>query len=298
MELYLKRSPQAGGFHFVIDDVIVAESERRYELGDRLGCGGNAVVHACVDVGSADEFAVKFQVSHQGARLNRFGRERELLLAAQHPHLIRCLDFGSAVARSYAADWQNGRAMPRLVKDGVGIPFLVMERAETTLWREINDGTVVLPESYTAQFRGLAQALGVLHDHAVHRDIKPSNILIIGDRWVLSDFGLCSFHDPDQTPLTQNFERIGPQDWMSPEAENRASGGNDEITTASDVYQLGMVFWFVVMGHKPTGQIERAGWKGPERLFDPIAAALSVDPRARPQTGHDLLESLETVLLT
>jgi len=170
----------------------------------------------------------------------------------------------------------------------VSIPFIVMDRADTTLASLLRAGTQVGSEEYLAQFRGLCEALGVLHEHAVHRDIKPSNILIVGDRWVLSDYGLCSFLDPDQTQLTAEDERIGPRDWMSPEAENRAQGGNNAITAASDVFQLAHVFWYVATRQKIEGIVTPAAWTGPPRLQQVVADALNVDATQRPQNGAEL----------
>ncbi len=74
------------------------------------------------------------------------------------------------------------------------LPFVVMELADCNLQEKIREqGDPLAYEQYAGQFRGLAGALASLHNNAeaVHRDIKPENILVVGERWLLSDYGLC-----------------------------------------------------------------------------------------------------------
>lgn len=297
MELYLGRPPAQGGYHYLIGDDIWSEGGRRYEINDRLGAGGNAVVHVSTDTVSAVKYAAKFQLRLDGVRRERFNRERELVSTATHPHLIRCHDGGMIDGVEVNVAWQNGR-LKRSEGANVSIPFIVMDRADTTLASLLQGGDQVGSEVYLAQFRGLCDALGVLHRHAVHRDIKPSNILVVGDRWVLSDYGLCSFLDSSQLQLTADDERVGPRDWMSPEAENRAQGGNDEITTASDVFQLAHVLWYVATGQKIHGVVDPTAWPGPHRLQQVVVDALSVDARQRPQDGAELVARFNDALFS
>ena len=174
-----------------------------------------------------------------------------------------------------------------------------MPRAESNLAdlvnREQNDLSF---DRIAGQFRGLSEALAVLHEHALHRDIKPENILIRGETWILSDFGLCKFLDPDENgpDVTMENEKIGPVFWMSPESMNRTLGRGDEITQASDVFQLASVFWFAVTKRHPTGIVTASDWPGPPKVFDVLESALSHDPQYRPKDGREFHERIEEAL--
>ena len=146
------------------------------------------------------------------------------------------------------------------------------------------------------QFRGLAGALASLHDHAVHRDIKPENILVVGERWLLSDYGLCTFVDVEEEDLTAEEQKVGPTFWLSPEAHNRRLGHGDEINETSDVFQLAAIFWYVATGRYPSGILTKSDWTGPEKLFRLLHRSLFHDRAKRPQNGHEFFTGLEEAL--
>jgi len=232
IDLYLK-PPNKGGKITVVEETIAA-NYTKYTIGERLACGGNGVVHACSDNNSGEEFAIKFQLMTDQFRLKRFKRETELTSKLQHNHLIQWIAHGEV----------DGVRKRKTIK----IPFLIMELADRNLFDEINKNKAFIPyETYIAQFKGIAEALGMIHNYAVHRDIKPHNILISGERWVLSDYGLCNFLTNKEDNLTPDWQVIGPRYWMSPEANNKAVGHECNIQKASDVYQLAAVFWYVVL---------------------------------------------------
>lgn len=275
--------------YYEIDDVIRATgSERRFEVGERLGSGGNAVVHRCTDFYTGEDFAVKFQLDLRADRRERFAREQRLLEQLSHDHLIRYDTHGSVDGTHV----QGKQRRPR------NIPFIIMELATTSLAALVRKSDIP-KEVYYAQFRGLARALGILHTKAVHRDIKPENVLVVGDRWVLSDYGLC---DPlDAKPedrLTPDWATIGPRFWMSPEANNRSVGRSDEICAASDVFQLASVFWYVVTRNHPTGVLHRDDWNGPEALFPVVHRALHHRTASRPIDGAAFATSIEAAILS
>lgn len=263
-------------------------AEESYEIdpGELLGRGGNAIVCGCRNIGSGEAFAIKIQIDTRERRLQRFVREERLLVSLHHDQLMSCVGHGEI---------QMGGNQIKRDK----YPFIIMPLAESNLSKYIQHSELPLPfDSVAGQFRGLSEALAVLHKHAIHRDIKPENVLIRGETWMLSDFGLCKFLDPEENgpDVTRDNEDVGPKNWMSPESMNRTLGRGDEITKASDVFQLAAVFWFAATGRHPTGIVKETDWTGPKKVFEVLAAALSHNPKQRPVDGEDFHERMVAAL--
>jgi eukaryotic-like serine/threonine-protein kinase len=261
-----------GRHGFRVPSKVKASDGHVYVVEEQIGSGGNAVVCQCTDERDGTVYAIKFLTSSKDAsRLPRFQLETriiEKLTAARHDHLIRFVASGEANSLSY-----DRRRRQRV---STVMPFFVMERASNTLRGFLAASSEpVAREIYFAQFRGLVGALEILHGHAIHRDIKPDNILVVGERWAISDFGLCEpIGDDGGKDLTRIGEIPGPRYWLSPEANNRSVGVQEEISSASDVFQLAAVFWWVVTRRHPSGILTREDWTGADRLFGPISKAL------------------------
>ena len=180
-----------------IDERIISKTGDDYEVLDRIGCGGNGVVYECIDrAGSV--YAVKFLLSLSQKSKTRFSQEVLLMQKATHPHLIRYIADGTVEAV------ENN-------KNIVEIDFVIMEKADRNLLDYMKSNEKPEYEEYAPQFRGLCEALAVLHQFAIHRDIKPENILIKGETWVLSDFGLCLFCHQKIIRISQNSMRKSGQ---------------------------------------------------------------------------------------
>jgi serine/threonine-protein kinase len=274
-------------FSYLIDDHILGDDGREYIVGDRIAAGGNAVVHECNEKITGDSYAVKFQLELWDKRRERFQREVELLRAFDDPHIIRFIATGSV---------QGQKRSKRRQSTPESLPFVVLMKATEDLGKHIKSIGNIPQAAYLGQFLGLSNALVKVNEKALHRDIKPENILVVGETWVISDFGLCDLYEAG-TDLSQDNERIGPALWMSPEAFNKSLGCSDKITETSDVFQLASVFWYVACGRHPTGIVQETDWKGPSEIFTVIQRALLHNSANRFKTSTEFFNALESVII-
>jgi len=204
-----------------------------WRLGAVLGRGGmGAVYHATrADGAYTQEAALK--LIHLGvdspATRARFMRERQFLASLQHPHIARLLDGG------VTAD---------------GAPYLAMELVDGERIDVYCDSRH-LPVA--ARLRLILQVLGAAqHAHQrliVHRDLKPSNILVDADgNAKLLDFGIATMLDASGA-ATLTRERPLTPDYAAPE-----QFAGQPVTTATDVYALGLVLAELLAGQSPRAE--------------------------------------------
>jgi eukaryotic-like serine/threonine-protein kinase len=220
----------------------LAEVDRRdrrcgpYRLGDLLGRGGMGAVYSAerVDGEVTQKVAVKLLplgADTPGLR-KRFLAERQILASLNHPGIAALLDAG------HTADGQ-----PYLVMDHIdGVPVDVYAK--------------MLDVSATLRlFIQICEAVSYAHQNlVVHRDIKPSNILVDqSGRPKLLDFGIAKLLQNDDpsgaaTLLTREGEGVLTPAYAAPE---QVSGG--PVTTATDVYALGVLLYVLLTGRHPAG---------------------------------------------
>ncbi len=154
--------------------------------------------------------------------------------------------------------------------------------------------------------KSLAGALSYAHDkHVVHRDIKPENILFRSDgHAVLSDFGIAKSVDENKN-LTMAGYRVGTPAYMSPEQMLGA-----EVDPRSDIYSLGVVFYEILIGHRPyktnvseyselIKQLDEPVPELPQKLahLQPLLQAmLAKRPDQRVQSSHELIRIINQIL--
>ena len=166
----------------------------------------------------------------------RFRREGTLLGRLAHPNIARLLDAGVSAS---------------------GQPYLVLERVEGSPLDVWCDERKLPAEGRIRLFLQVLAA--VSHAHAnliVHRDLKPSNILVTTDGMVkLLDFGIAKLLEPEGAEsgiMTRSQERVLTVTYAAPEQIR----GNP-ISTATDVYALGVVLYELLSGRHPTGGSSR-----------------------------------------
>ena len=119
------------------------------------------------------------------------------------------------------------------------------------------------------------------HEHGIlHRDIKPGNILLdVKGEPHLTDFGLARLVEAEST-VTRTLDVMGTPSYMAPE---QAAGNNAAVSSATDIYGLGAVFYQLLTGHPPfTGGT----------TFETVRLVLDTEPRAprliNPKVDRDL----------
>ena len=199
----------------------------RYQLLDRAGGGGMAVVWKAQDPNLGRLVAIKVMRPPDGAGreqieqfVARFDREARVISRLDHPNILAIHDFGEDDGVTYMV-----------------MPFL----AGGTLAQNLGQ-----PWSVQAAVRvlePLASALDYARERGIiHRDVKPSNVLIgEGGRVVLADFGIARL---TEAPLTQSI--VGTPAYMAPEQVQ-----GEPATSASDQYSLGIVAYEMLTGRRP-----------------------------------------------
>jgi eukaryotic-like serine/threonine-protein kinase len=205
-----------------------------YRIVREIGRGGMAVVY----LGERDDQSYRKQVAIKMVKpgidteqiLQRFRNERQTLAALDHSNIVKLLDGGST-------------------EDGS--PYLVMEYVEGLPIDQYCDLHTLSIDDRLHLFRQVCAAVQYAHENLViHRDLKPGNILIAkGGVPRLLDFGIAKLLNPGltQVPLaTRTGWRPMTPEYASPEQiRGRA------ITTAADVYSLGILLFELLTGHRP-----------------------------------------------
>jgi serine/threonine-protein kinase len=229
-----------------------------YKLLERLHSGGMGTVYRAVRDDQQFEQQVAIKILRLGLEtteaLHRFRAERQILARLKHPNIARLYDGGSTA---------DGR------------PFLVMELIEGHPIDEFCDRVRLTLEGRLTLFRKVCDAVHYAHQNLlVHRDLKPDNILVTADgEPKLLDFGIAKQLEPPGERGAPGLTRTGVRP-MTPIYASPEQVRGEAITTASDVYALGVLLYQLLAGRSPyrttTGlphEVERAVCEQePERL--------------------------------
>jgi serine/threonine protein kinase len=206
-----------------------------YRLIRELDGGGMGIVYLAVR--SDDHYfqIVAIKMVRKGmestALLQRFRTERQILATLTHPNIGAILDGG---------DTDDGR------------PYLVMEYVEGQPITVASETHRLSIRQRIELFRSVCSAVHYAHQKLViHRDIKPSNVMVTSEGTVkLIDFGISKPLVPELIPgelvVTEGGQRLMTPDYASPE---QVLG--QPLTTASDIYSLGVLLFELVTGARP-----------------------------------------------
>ena len=238
-----------------------------WEIVAPLGTGGMGEVFEARRADGRYEGRAAVKLLKRGmdssAVLQRFALERQALARLSHPHIARLLDAGAS---------------------DEGLPYFVLEYVDG---QPIDQAVRGLPlEARLKLFLQLADAVGHAHRNLlVHRDLKPSNVLVDGQAQVkLLDFGIAKALDPLEGPdsdVTVGGVRPFTPNYASPEQVR-----GEPVTTATDIYSLGVLLYQMLTGTRPTGRDAASPAEAARSVLEDaptrpssLSAAQAIDPQ-------------------
>ncbi|HEY6342365.1 MAG TPA: protein kinase [Bryobacteraceae bacterium] len=264
-------------------DPMVGRRVSTYKIVRRLGSGGMGAVY----LASRDDLQFRRLVAIKMIRpelldentRRRFDNERQTLAALEHPNIVKLVDGGTT-------------------EDGW--PYLIMDYVEgQPIDRFVKERDLSTPERLEL-FRALCAAVHYAHQNLiVHRDLKPANILVTPQGIPkLLDFGIAKLLRPAFAQGTAGFTRTEAQP-MTPEYASPEQILGSPITTATDIYSLGVLLYTLLTGMHPyraTSQsmheleisICEGNPKKPSAALEPVA----------PAAARHLRGDLDTIVLT
>jgi len=202
-----------------------------YTILSLIAAGGMGEVYLARDEELNFDVAVKIVRSGSFGReslIRRFHAERRILAQLKHPNIAKIFKGGAT-------------------KDG--LPYLVMEYVDGQSILQYADEHKLSTNARLELFRKVCAAVTYAHQHLViHRDIKPSNVLVTTEgEPKLLDFGIAKLLDPAQTAN----ETVTGVRAMTPEYASPEQIRGETVTTATDVYSLGVLLYELLTGHRP-----------------------------------------------
>lgn len=205
-----------------------------YRVLREIGRGGMGAVYLAERSDDAFEKRVAIKVLKRGMDteeiVRRFQTERRILARLEHPNIAALFDAGTTPD---------------------GLPYFVMEYADGIPVDKYCDKHLPSIEGRLELFQTICRAVHFAHQNLiVHRDLKPANILVTaGGAVKLLDFGIAKILNPeDPSERTRTGQQLRP---MTPDYASPEQVQGKIITTASDVYTLGVLLYSLLAGRPP-----------------------------------------------
>ena len=250
----------------------------RYELGELIGRGGMADVHAGMDTRLGRRVAVKLlkpSLANDPAFRTRFRREAQDAAKMAHPTIVRIFDAGEESIRE-----SNGAETL--------VPFIVMEYVDGRLLKDVVADGPLEPAEATRIISQVLTALEYSHRAGVvHRDIKPGNIMITSSGQVkVMDFGIARAISESSATIAESSAIVGTAQYFSPE---QARG--ESVDARTDLYSTGIVLFELLTGRAPFRGDNPVAVAYQHVNSDPVAPS-TLNPRVSPALDAVVLRAL------
>lgn len=248
-------------------DFLTGLQVGQYQLCELIGQGGMGSVYRAVR--SSDfEKQVAIKLVKRGMDsdfiLRRFRHERQILAGLDHPNIARLLDGGATA---------DGR------------PYLVMEYIQGVPITEYAERHRLTTHARLELFRIVCGAAQYAHQNlVVHRDLKPGNILVTENGVPkLMDFGIAKLLEPE-ADATATMLRV-----MTPECASPEQVRGEPVTTATDVYSLGVLLYRLLTGEQP--------YSFATRTAEEITRVVCLSDPKKPSAIRPLPDELDSIAL-
>jgi serine/threonine protein kinase len=250
----------------------------RYEVGALLGRGGMADVFEGIDSRLGRRVAVKVLrrgLAEDPAFRSRFRQEAQAAARMSHPTIVRVFDAGEDVVTD-----QEGATHT--------VPFIVMERVEGRLLKDVITDGPLDPDEAVRIMRGVLTALEYSHRAGVvHRDIKPGNIMVTPSGQVkVMDFGIARAVSDTSATIAQTTAILGTARYFSPE---QAKG--ESVDARTDLYSAGVVLFEMLTGQAPF-RADTAVAVAYQHVSETPVAPSSVQEHVSPQLDQVVLHAM------
>lgn len=213
------------------DHSLIGKEVGSYTIKKQVGEGGMGDVFLAERSDEDLDHRVAIKIIHSGKNrkhhLLRFKREQKILAGLSHPGIARFFDGGVT---------------------GEGFPYIIMEFIDGIPIDEYCRENNCSLHQKIALFKQVLEAIRYAHENLViHRDLKPGNVFVDSSGKVkVLDFGISKLLEDDSEDLTQTNSNLLTPRYASPEQIRQQN-----ITTASDLYSLGVLFYEILTEIKP-----------------------------------------------
>jgi serine/threonine-protein kinase len=253
------------------DESLVGRQFGAYQIIREIGRGGSGAVYLAARADDEYRKEVAIKLIRRGLDtediLRRFRNERQILAQLDHPNIARLIDGGTT---------------------DDGLPYFVMEYVNGQPIGAYCNAHSLSTTDRLNIFRKVCAAVTYAHQNLViHRDLKPSNILVAADgEPKLLDFGIAKLLGPEEEALAQT---IAGQGVMTPEYASPEQIKGERITTASDIYSLGVLLYELLTGRRP--------YRLKTRTPEEISRAITIQEPERPSSAVTKVDHPQSSIL-